>query len=518
MSSKFLLSLATILSLVSQSAIASVNIPTEQQRREEARSQLKSWLFETSTQARNPFFEMDFLVNEHQTFASRGEAIQWAKKFLPSFQKGFGDPSMKILEYDPRYAVLDSYVQELWAAFTTLFPTHTAGLNSPPVILLETQSSNAFVRQSGDGKQMAHAIFVFTGLLDLFSENGQINKDLVTAVIGHELAHSVFLHGLPKYQKRTNHFYHRSKLDWGYKASQSPDTATLDETMAAWLTGAFLTGEITSDDLRDLPSPAIGRTLMMSSFKQMQTDAVDTTCPTGKVAFQNWRGMFRRSALKNAIEIAPSEQRPPGNTTPASMTQASDELTRQDRACLGSKKLSLLELASKSFGIPLENLKKSEAFMKLEQTFTSSADPITGFQQVIAPVRAEMKKIEVALDFNQLGYYTYEEHADEVSALLHSFLNRKADALGNAFFIFLKDSSAEDAEACARMISSKAEPPGGSFNDPHRSLCYRMFHLGRFSKAVGNDVKAFASDYINISIGISALDQGPIGAITRGIR
>jgi hypothetical protein len=518
MGSKILLSFATILSLLTQPAHASVNIPTEQQRRDEARAQFKNWLVETSIQARHPFFEMDFLINEHQTFASRDEAIQWASNLLPRLQKSFDDPTLKILRNDPRYAVLDKYVQELWEAFTALFPTQTAGLNSPPVILLETKSSNAFVHSSEDGKQMVHAIFVFTGLLDLFFENGRLNKDLITAVIGHELAHSVFLHGLPKYQKRTNHFFNRSKIDFGYKSSQSPDTATLDQAMASWLTGAFLTGEITSDELNDLPSPSVGRTLMMSSFKQMQTEAIDNSCPMGKLAYQIWSGKFLSSALKNSIEIAPEEQRPPGNATPSSMRQASQELSRQDRLCLGNKKISLLELAAKAFGIPVEKLRQSEAFMTLEQTFTSSPDPISGFQQVIAPIRATMQKIESTVNFNQLGYYTYEEHADEVSALLHTYLNRKADALGNAFLIFLKDSSDADAENCARMIASQSEPQGGSFNDPHRSLCYRMYHLGQFSKTFGKDIKAFASEFINVSIGITALDQGPIGAITRGIR
>jgi Peptidase family M48 len=497
-------------------ASASVGIPTERQRFEQTRAQLLTWIEKTSQRKKKSRFDDQVALNDHLTFNSKADALAWANTVLPSIKQSFEDPNMTISTTDPRIAVVEASVQELWGAYTSLFPAQTRGLNVPPVILLDSKVVNAFVHQSADGKQMAHAIFVFTGLLDLFTVNGQLDKAKVTAVIGHELAHSVFLHGLSKYQTRVNHFYDRTKIPFGYQSSLSPDTAALDQNMGGWLSGAMFAGELTSDDIQNLPSPSIRQAIFMSAFRQFQIDNIKGKCTAGTDAYTNWRGFLRISNIKGAIEILQPGARPPGNTSQAtSMTQASSDLMTADRQCVANDpnakntKYSLIDLTARAFGISPDALKASEEFVKLEQIFQASPDVVTGFQNITAPFRSQMKEIEAAVDFNQINYYTFEEHADEVSALIHTYLNRDPNALGTVFLSFLNSSSPDDAATCANMIATKTEPPNGSYADPHRALCFRDFHIQKFASSIGSDVKGFAAQFIKASIGMS-LDEAPL--------
>jgi Peptidase family M48 len=504
-------------SLFLSAAQAHITIPTEKERREETRELLRQWLKKHPKKQKGQKngihigLEVDDILtpNEHLTFANRYQATKWAKTALP-----FIAPGATILNHDSRLALLDGYVREIWQAFTVLFPEYTKSLNSPPVILLKSNTINAFVSQTIDRKQMAHAIFVFTGLLEKFTlPDGKLNKEAIMSVMGHELAHSVFLHGLTKYQARVNHFYNKSQIQWGFYAANpnlSPDTKRLDITMGRWLDDVRLAGELTAPELRDLPAPGINQNLLLLSLQIMQEQTINIlgsdpqaapSCDTAPKSFRNWRSHMIYSPLKLSIVIPPPET--------SALGEASDRLIEQDRSCLAqtksAPKVSFPDIATQAFGLPIEVLVGSEDFMELAERFNAAPDAISGFQAAVHPIRTEITQIQQNVDFAKVGYYTFEQHADEVSALVLAYLKLDPGALGKVFQTLLTAASPDDADTCAQMIKNNLEPEVGSFSEIHHSLCYRNFHISMFSQAIGRDVSGFAKQFIDASIGPSLM-------------
>ena len=505
-------SILMCLALLSSTAtFASVTIPTEKERQEQSRIEFKEWLSDGNSDSLTAHkFEVEPSVNEHLLFANRVEAIAWTKTKLPEWQKAF-DPKMQLLEEDARYALLDQWTNEVWSAYQALFPAQTAGLPIPPVVLLETKTINAFVTGTDEGKQIGHAIFVFTGILDAFSENGQLNKDMVTGVIAHELAHSVFRHLLNKYRQKINHFYDRTKVGNGYQSSENAETPTLDKLMRIWMGGARLVGELTMGELENLPSKSLNKAILMEAFNQLQLDSVQPApkCAAAKEAFSNWSHQMRYSVLNNSIVVTSPDgmaaQTSPGKEMVLkSFSESTSELVAKEQNCLANAKISLLDLVEKSFGIPAEQLKSNELFKTLDQLFSAGSDPVTGFQAVVSPIRDQMKKIESAVNFDQIEFYSFEEHADEVSALVHAYLHNSPYALSSALMRVLELDSKSSASVCAKLLASKAAPVGGSFTDPHRSQCFRVHHLLEFNKAIGEDAVAFANKYLPLALGTVA--------------
>jgi Peptidase family M48 len=496
------------------SASATAIAPTEHQRLERSREQLQLWLEETSPDRDQSRLTMDLGKNEHLTFNSRAEAIAWAQPSVPFFQKIYGDANLRLLNNDPRYTALDKMVEEIWGAFTALFPAQTKNLNTPPVVLIDTKSSNAFVHQASDGKQVAHAIFIFTGLVNQATKNGQLDKNKLSGVIAHELAHSVFKHALTKYSSRMNRFYYRDKVAFGYQtpvigSGSSPDPATLNlnQKMKNWVHWAHMSGDMTSDELQSLPSPSLSTGVFFNAFKQFQTDKISGQCSTGAQAFLDWAGFMRFDDIQGLYTIKDTHNS--NSAEPGPFFRSSVALKAADRQCLAKsgKTPSLIDLISRAMGFSSVSLRNSSEFAGLEKDFLAAEDAVQGFTSVTETYRQQMRWTQGEIDFNKINFYSYEEHADEVSALAHAYLQRDPNAIGWFLMNLLKAKSPNTAAKCKALLASDKEPPTGSFSDPHRSSCYRVYHLQKFAASFGSDLKGFAQQFIQKSMGPLLADE-----------
>jgi hypothetical protein len=484
------LHLLTFTTLVIASAAGADVVPqTDRQRAEMTKQQILKWL---NPGALRPWDNKGFELPPHLLFKDRDEAKAWVQTLVPQFSLAFGDTDMKIVDTDPRYDVLDGYTAELWQAFTQLFPKQTAGMRQPPVVLIESKVVNAFVPSAPGGAQVGHVIVVFTGFLDAVAKTGSLDANMITGVFGHELGHSVFLHGMPSYQSAINRFYSKAAVSMGYASTRD---AGLEAKMGTWLTNAHLIGDLGLAELHDLPSQGLAHPMLFNAWKQITADNAGRSaqCASAQSHFGKWSDAMRMSSLNSAIEVDPGER--------GAFAASGDELMASGRSCLSGVEVSLVDAIAKSSGIPAEVFKRSPEFMEMAKQFESAADPIEGLRKLVAPARVEMRQIEQEVDFSGVGFYTYEEHADEVSALVHAYMHRRPDSVSTFFAALMESQSQHDWKQCQAALDSGQEPANGAFSDPHRSTCYRIYHLKRFTERLQQgDLTKFTEEFLHLTV------------------
>jgi hypothetical protein len=80
----------------------------------------------------------------------------------------------------------------------------------------------------------------------------------------------------------------------------------------------------------------------------------------------------------------------------------------------------------------------------------------------VTPLRANMREVGNSNPMDEIGFFTYEEHADDVSLIVHRHLGSDPMSLSNFFNTLLP---LEDRTRCATMVADGITPPAGSFSD-----------------------------------------------------
>ena len=424
----------------------------------------------------------------HVLFGSTQEAIDWANSVSAQLGTGMGAKRFEVLPAsDSRYPVLQAQVSELWRAMQALFPKYTAGLNEPPVVLVDSDVMNAFVpKHLLSPNKIAHTVVVLTALLD--KAGSAENKDMLSGMFAHELAHSVFRHVLDNYQARLNKYYKVGFEGLGYESLRD---SQLDSLLKTWSSGSAMAGDITAGELYNLPSEGVGRPLMRRIWNEMVNSfGSSQACWEAKDTNKVWTSYQRSSDFASAVVLLNSDR-------PA-LALASESLIKSTDTCLGSTPVPFLGLVSKVTGVPESVLAQMPAFAELNQSFVSAPTPSQGLQAIIEPIRDSMLEVESQVSLDSLGYFTYEEHADDISLIVHKFLGWKTQSLSDFFKVVM---APEDLARCESLMTAGVVPPAGAFSDPHRAVCYRIDHLYRLeSQMRDQDVLKFASDYVKSSI------------------
>jgi hypothetical protein len=426
----------------------------------------------------------------HVIFNTPQDAIDWMKQVAPRLKSSMGAKKFDVVELsDPRYAVLQSYVHDLWVGYRELFPTQTANLNEPPVVLVDTEVSNAFVTKHVLQKdKIAHAIVVLSALVD---EAGGVDKrDFMTGIFAHELAHSVFRHLLPEYEARVDKFYDADKARIGFTATRN---SQLDRVMGAWVQSAQLVGDLTNSELQMLPSNGLGKPIFLKLWVAIKAtlDEENAVCKAAHQSLLGWLKLQPISTFETAYSIADL----------GAVNAASNQVVTQSKQCYQGKKASFIELFAKVLGTTSDQLKGIPEVQEMAAQFDAAADPVQGLQNLVTPLRAAMIKVEKALPLAKVGNFTAEEHADDVSLIVHRYINRDPMSLANFFRSAMPKA---DLSKCDSILQAGGLPPTGAFSDGHRALCYRVIHLvdlNKFIDASGKDVKAFAATYIQQTTG-----------------
>jgi hypothetical protein len=426
----------------------------------------------------------------HVLFDSAQAAADWATEVGPRLKLSIGASRFDVLPVsDPRVTVLQAYVNEIWKGYTELFPEETAGLNVPPVVLIDSEVINAFVpRHIIQDDKIAHTVVVLTELLNVAGGAG--SRDLLSGMFGHELAHSVFRHGLDQYRARVNKYFKTTDTRFGFQATRN---AELDAAINSWASAASFVGDLTQEELSNLPSNGVARPVLWRTWNQLMTDLFDATdaCVVAKASFAKWSAFQVDSTFASSYTLNLSD--------PAAVIAASEAVKADTTTCLGERRKPFIELFSAVVGIPADTLAQMPEIKALADEFDRSANPIEGFRGLVAPMRASMLEVEQTMPMDEIAFFTYEEHADDVSLIVHRHLGWDPMSLSNFFNSMLP---LEDRTRCAAMIADGITPPAGSFSDPHRATCFRISHLKEFNElAATQDARSFADYYVEQTIG-----------------
>lgn len=421
----------------------------------------------------------------HVLFKQSQEAIVWAQQALPALSASMQASKFDIVPVtDPRYSILQNYVDELWGAFEVLFPAYTKGLNKPPVILIDSEVANAFVpKHIIQSDKIAHTVIILTALLD--KVGGVHNPDLITGMLAHELAHSVFRHALPAYQEHVTKFFNSKLHSVGYLA---PRDSTLDQSLINWKNAAGMIGDLSADELINLPSQAVMPSALMRVWIEITKGEFSSSpvCWQAVDAFEIWKSYQRYSEFNSSYQILDIDK--------IALNEASKNLILKTEECLKGKKVSFIEYFAKATGLPVAALETQPEFVEMDKDFMAASSPLAGFQSIIQPIRTEMLKIETNHNFEEIGYFTQEEHADDISLIVHRYLSLKSTSLSDLFKLILKSS---DVTRCNSLIATKQVPETGTFSDPHRSTCFRIYHLDLMDRLISTqDITNFAHQYV----------------------
>lgn len=125
-----------------------------------------------------------------------------------------------------------------------------------------------------------------------------------------------------------------------------------------------------------------------------------------------------------------------------------------------------------------------------------------GLKSITGFIRKKMTEIETDIKMDELGYFTHEEHADDISTLVQIALG--LDPVEGWTDLFKKVvMSPEDRKQCDSFLEKDKLPPSGSFTDPHRANCYRIVHirdLVKEFKRSGRSIQEFSLNYIASTI------------------
>lgn len=429
--------------------------------------------------------------NDHVLFANTTEAISWINQVKPRLQAGMAAKKFDVLPTtDSRYAILQAQVNDLWNGFVTLFPEQTSGLNVPPVILVDSEVENAFVpKYILEDEKIAHTIVVLTGFVD--KVGGVQNRDLLVGMFGHELTHSVFKHILTKYQQNISKYYNSKQTELGYLAEDNP---ALDAKMLQWTSASSFVGDLTYDEFDGLPSVGVANPVLHRVWRDMATQLGDTSaeCVAANSAYSKWFAFQVNSAFESRI-ILEAEQLP-------AFKQATQALQAAELDCFKNRKVPFIASAARVLGVPESLLTSDPGMIEMASQFDNAPTVHDGLKQLVNEPRAAMKNVESEVNFSELGFFTHEEHADDVSVLVLRSVGEDSLSLAKAFKLFLSPS---DLQACEAIIAAGKTPSAGAFSDPHRSLCYRIDHLERLNRSIdfsSLDIKSFADRYVQVSV------------------
>lgn len=435
---------------------------------------------------------------DHTVFANQAAAITWAQGQAAQLGQALGAQTFTVIDpsTDTRYVTLQGYLHDTWQAYLKLFPGVVGNLPEPQVILVQTEVVNALVMPDLSTGKIGHAVWVFSALVD--AAGGVTNRDIYTGLFGHELAHSVFRHLLPQYQTFYSRYYQPSAQPAAQFGYQATNDTNLETAVTNWENDAALAGYADWSQLDNLPSAGGGFLSVIGALESTDFADASQPCQTALAALQMW-------ANSPGYGISVVYQVPELSSTLQQLEGASDALIAQMKACttqasIEANKQTLETIAGIQPGTP------GAPDVSVFQNYDSAPDSTDGLLNAVAPFRTDMISLDAEIQFPTLRWFSYEEHADTVSAIVNyqMSLDKTSDgplALNTAFDAIVVAVGADPTElaSCQAAVTAGTPQSIGIPEDPHHDICYRLANVAKLSstmEANPSGYSAFAADFL----------------------
>lgn len=426
------------------------------------------------------------------TFADDAAVMEYSKGFLLAN----GEPEAKEVSHDERFVRL---VAEVYEGFRTVFPRETAGLTTPPrVVVVNADGVNAFAGfdERPEVNKAPWIFWIHSGLVSSSKRDSQIK-----GLFAHELGHLILRNLLPETRdKIRRHYRVTDGAEKGILGAASADDPTVREHVEAIRS---ISAEVGRDVLfGSLPlSPfALSRyrsmlTRLMNEKEQSTDQAACNDADDGL----NQIGEIiqpRASIHDYTIHLSSSEK--------AQVSKLTQSTAASLKKCYGHVKQSLFELKLRD---RVANLPAEEARGILERALdptteehrTASAElmkndverkvdaeagespTIDRLLSVVQTLHRRLSELESddALPVDELRVFDMEEDADDAAVRVMVAIGEDPLANGRLLAGLLPDP-----DECYRLVERGRVPDYGRFVDPHNATCWRWFHTNQFAKAL----------------------------------
>lgn len=405
-------------------------------------------------------------IDCYRSFASDTEAAAW----WTTTQTAAGQSFPVLPTSDPRFAPVRDALDRGWDAFKANRPVgKLADLRPALVIVDKPLEFGAFVYGDQKANQQPFVVMVETAVL---GPGG--GGDPMLGVMMHELQHAVGLHKLGDVSARLRTYY-VAPVDGEPAGRDQVDDPAARAPGEAWRAAAAQVGPYSDAELGGLPF-AGGLFQMLSSVaaSAVQGHPAECTDVVQQLAALQAAVTGTRDPLDDSIttDLAPLAP------------QIDGALTAMRDQCLADFPYDVIAVGASIAQVT-------------PQQFEAALDPhdvalvkgkhfIDGLTALVGDRRAAMRDAEAGFvtatgqPWTQLRYFSYEEDADDVSAMVMAAAHRAPTGMA----AFLRSVLGDPAgPLCDARVADGLPGYGVDLTDEHHATCWRIAHVQRDATA-----------------------------------
>lgn len=375
------------------------------------------------------------------------------------------EPRTLLPTSDAHYVRMRALLDEGWAAYREVKAVGELGALPPQLVVIEDPSVNAFVQ--GDGQKAAWSVMVYTGLMDVASD------EQLVAIVMHELTHAVRLHVIPERKEavRIHYLAPEGSEPFGF---QQTDDAQVHSALGDWRALAKDVGPLDAAPLVGFPlasgNGTLYRTFVTAAKLWGQAHADICAGPLGQVDQLSADIMTYYSSIDQTLHIDGLEE---------------NLMNAQNNALVAVRDQCMAGLTDSYITILADLNGKTEEEMRAmlpdeDEALVEGKHFVAAIATLINDRRIKMRAIEADFatatgqPWSRVRHYTSEEEADDATLPILQAMGRAPDGIAPGLALLEPEAARSE---CDDILGSGTPPYGADLYDDHHANCFRMFHV-----------------------------------------
>ena len=403
-----------------------------------------------------------------QTFDSDAQAATW---WTTTGGPLVGQSFPTVPSSDPRFAPVRAALDKGWDAFKAHRPVGELANERPALVIVnKPQLQNAaFVIGDPAHNNQPFVVMVETPALAL-----GVDDTALLGVMMHELQHAVGLHKLGDISDKLRAFY-TAPAGMEPLGRDQQDDANVHQVGDAWRDAAAQIGPDIQPELGGFPTGGYFLTMLAAVAKDSVTQ-LPSQCTTPATDLENIANTLigARDPLDGSLpQLSASDA-----------TVITNAFAAFRDTCLAGQTFGVIDI-----GAAMANMTPAqfEAQLDAHDIALIKGKPfVDGLVAIVEDRRSAMTDTENAFTsstgegFEQLRFFSYEEDADDVSAIVMGAAGLDATSMSK-FLLAVLPSSVQST--CTSEVANGLPAYGVDLTDEHHATCWRIGHQTREAAA-----------------------------------